>query len=111
LRGSGVTEYWHVPQTRSGKALAHLFYMPIEIVRNEVPQQLQAAVRRGIFSAIRNPRGLWEVDITSELKAKAWDVEVFGPGNFHWARRFSGEDRDPEVIAEAIRNAVRARAA
>ena len=85
--------------------------MPIEVVRNEVPQERQAAVVRGIFSAIGNRPGLWEIDITSEMKANAWDVEVFGPADFHWARRFSGEDRDPEVIAEAIRAAVRPEAA
>jgi len=85
--------------------------MPIEIVRNEVPERSQKAVAKGIFSAIGDRRGLWEIDITSELKAHAWDVEVFGPNNFYWARRFSGEDRDAAVIAEAIREAVRAQAA
>ena len=94
-----------------GKRVAHLFHMPIEIVRNEVPQSVQADVVRGIFSAIGNRRGLWEVDITSELRANAWDVEVFGPRDFYWARRFSGEDRDPQIIAAAIRDAVHARAA
>jgi hypothetical protein len=79
--------------------------MPIQIVRNEVPQDLQKPVAKGIFSAIGNRDGLWEIDITSELEANAWDVEVFGPNNFHWARRFSGEDRDADVIAEAIRYA------
>ena len=85
--------------------------MAIEIVRNEVPQRLQEPVRRGIFSAIGNRRGLWEIDITNELEANAWDVEVFGPHNFHWARRFSGADRDADVISEAIRNAVQEQAA
>jgi hypothetical protein len=85
--------------------------MPIEIVRNEVPQAQQGPVARGIFSAIGNREGLWEIDITSELKAHAWDVEVFGPNSFHWARRFSGEDRDAEVIAAAIRDALLAEAA
>ena len=80
--------------------------MPVQIVRNEVPQGLQQSVATGIFSAIGNRAGLWEVDITSELKANAWDVEVFGPNDFHWARRFSGEDRDAGVISEAIRSAV-----
>jgi len=80
--------------------------MPVQIVRNEVPLRLQESVARGIFSAIGDRAGLWEIDITSELKANAWDVEVFGPNDFHWARRFSGEDRDAEVISEAIRGAV-----
>src|SRR5262245_13852804 len=80
--------------------------MPVQIVRNEVPQGLEQAVATGIFSAIGSRAGLWEVDITSELKANAWDVEVFGPYDFHWARRFSGEDRDAEVISEAIRSVI-----
>ncbi len=85
--------------------------MPVEIVRNEVPQALQERVARGIFSAFGDREELWEIDITSELKAHAWDVEIFGPNNFHWARRFSGEDRDADVIAAAIRDAVLAQAA
>jgi hypothetical protein len=89
----------------------NLRHMPVEIVRNEVPQKLQESVARGIFSALGSRRGLWEVDIASELKANAWDVEVFGPNNFHWARRFSGGDRDPDVISEAIRSAVLEKAA
>jgi hypothetical protein len=80
--------------------------MPVQIVRNEVPLGLQESVARGIFSAIGDRAGLWEIDITSELKASAWDVEVFGPNDFQWARRFSGEDRDAQVISEAIRSAV-----
>ena len=91
---------------RLRKPLCSSENMPIEIVRNELPQHLQAAVAEGIFSAIGDREGLWEIDITSELKANAWDVEVMGPNNFHWARRFSGEDRDPDVIFEAIRSAV-----
>lgn len=85
--------------------------MPIEIVRNEVPQHLQREVSAAVKSGLGSRRGLWEIDITSELKAHAWDIEIFGPGSFYWARRFSGEDRDPQVIAEAIRDAVRAQAA
>ena len=54
---------------------------------------------------------LWQIDITSELNANAWDIEVFGPNNFHWARRFSGLDRDTQVISEAIRSAVSEQAA
>jgi len=85
--------------------------MPIEIVRNEVPQHLQEAVAQGIVGAIGNRPGLWEIDITSELKANAWDIEIFGPRNFYWARRFSGKDRVADVIAQAIQDAVHPRAA
>jgi hypothetical protein len=86
-------------------------HMPIQIVRNEVPQALQESIVKGVFSAIGNRAGLWEVDIISDLNANAWDVEVVGPDNFYWARRFSGEDRDAEVISEAIRSAVHDQAA
>ena len=56
--------------------------MPIQIVRNELPQEVQESVVRGIFSAIGRREGLWEVDITSELDANAWDIEVWGPTIF-----------------------------
>lgn len=85
--------------------------MPIQIVRNEVPQALQPQLAAGISAAIGRRKGLWEVDITSELEANAWDIEIIGPHNFHWARRFSGEDRDVDVISLAIRAAVPRRAA
>ena len=85
--------------------------MPIQIVRNEVPLALQKPLEAGISSAIGNRSGLWDVDIASELQANAWDIELFGPNNFYWARRFSGGDRDVEVISEAIRSAVLEQAA
>ena len=85
--------------------------MGIQFVRNEVPQALQGPLAAGISSAIGNRDGLWEIDITSELQANAWDIEIFGPDNFYWARRFSGEDRDVQVISEAIRAAVLEQAA
>ena len=80
--------------------------MAIQIVRNEVPQSLQGALAAGISSAIGNRPGLWEVDITSQVEANAWDIEIVGPDKFYWTRRFSGEDRDVDVISEAIRAAV-----
>jgi hypothetical protein len=76
-----------------------------------VPLGLQQPLAAGISSAIGGRDGLWEVDITSELQANAWDIEIFGPNNFYWARRFSGKDRDVEVISEAIRSAVLEQAA
>jgi hypothetical protein len=85
--------------------------VPIQIVRNEVPAKLQDSLAAGIRTALGRRHGLWEIDITSELEANAWDVEIIGPAKFYWARRFSGEDRDVEVIAEAIRDAVAHRAA
>jgi hypothetical protein len=85
--------------------------MSVQIVRNEVPQHVQQQLAKGISTAIGSQEGLWVVDITSESEANAWDVEVVGPDHFHWGRRFSGEDRDTEVIVEAIRQSVFDRAA
>ena len=85
--------------------------MPIQIIRNEVPIKQQQVLIAGISSAIGVQNGLWEVDITSEPEANAWDVEIMGPQKFHFARRFSGEDRDVEVISEAIRVAIMEQAA
>jgi hypothetical protein len=83
-----------------------LDYMPIQIVRNELPRRVSKKVVSGIHSAIGDPAGLWSVDITSEVKANAWDIEVVGPDGFYWARRFSGGDRDADVVSEAIRSAI-----
>lgn len=80
--------------------------MPIEIVRNEVPAADQKALVQGISSAIGDRSGLWKVDILAALEANAWDVEITGPDGFYWSRRFSAEDRDAEVISEAVRAAV-----
>ena len=43
------------------------------------------------------------MDIVSDREANAWDIEIAGPDKFYWARRFSGLDRDADVICEAIR--------
>jgi hypothetical protein len=80
--------------------------MSIEIKRNELPGEARASVAQAICFAIGHRKGVWTLDLTSEPAANAWDVEVCGPHNFHWARRFSGEDRDAEVISEAVRSAV-----
>jgi hypothetical protein len=80
--------------------------MPVEIIRNEVPQELQSRLIAGISSAIGNRAGIWNTDITSDLEANAWDIEISGPNHFYWSRRFSGKDRDAEVVYEAIRVAV-----
>ena len=95
----------------AGNNRAASVLMAIQIIRNEVPLALQRPLAQGISSAIGNRSGLWEVDITSELEANAWDIELFGPDTFYWARRFSGKDRDVEVISAAIRAAVLEQAA
>jgi hypothetical protein len=83
----------------------------VRIKRNELPANIRESVAKAISSAIGNRRGMWEVDMTAEPLANAWDVELCGPSKFHWARRFSGEDRDAEVISAAVRDAVMGQAA
>ena len=80
--------------------------MPIEIQRNDLPPLLRDTVAKGILSAIGASQGIWQVALTSEPEANAWDVELRGPNKFYWSRRFSGGDRDADVISEAIRSAV-----
>jgi hypothetical protein len=80
--------------------------MPVEIQRNELPPLLRDSVAKGIFSAMGDSQGIWQVGLTSEPEANAWDVEVRGPNSFQWSRRFSGGDRDADVISEAVRSAV-----
>ena len=80
--------------------------MPVEIQRNELPPVLRDTVAEGIFSAIGDSHAIWQVALTSEPEANAWDVELRGPNKFYWSRRFSGGDRDADVISEAIRSAV-----
>ena len=53
-----------------------------------------------------NDEDAWKVSLTADPRNHAWDVEVSGPRKFHWERRFSGDDRDAEVIAESIRAAL-----
>ena len=79
--------------------------MPVEIKHNELPPLLRDTVVKGIFSAIGASQGIWQVELLSEPEANAWDVEVQGPNHFHWSRRFSGADRDADVIAAAVRSA------
>jgi hypothetical protein len=85
--------------------------MSVHIERNDLPPEAKESVSKGILSVLSDVDGVWQVSLTSELTANAWDVEVQGPNGFHWERRFSGGDRDPEVISEAIRSAVLDRAA
>jgi hypothetical protein len=91
--------------------MCNLNYMPIQIVRNELPKHDQEKIAAAVDSTIGDRAGLWQVDITSESKANAWDIEVVGPDGFYWSRRFSGGDRDAAVISAAIRNAVNEQAA
>lgn len=79
--------------------------MPIIVVTNELPRMIRRAVADTIVSALSHAEGDWRVSLLSDSANNAWDVEVTGPDKFHWERRFSGDDRDAEVITEAIRSA------
>jgi hypothetical protein len=80
--------------------------MAVEIMRNELPGKARESVAKGISSVIGDRDGVWQIDLASDPEANAWDIELSGPDHFHWARRFSGEDRDADVISEAIRSAL-----
>jgi hypothetical protein len=56
-----------------------------------------------MFSTIGHLFGDWVVFVSTDPLNNAWDVSVIGPDRFHWERRFSGLDRDVEVISEAVR--------
>jgi hypothetical protein len=76
--------------------------MPITVVTNELPRTVRRSVAETIVSTLGSADGNWKVSLTSDTENNAWDVEVRGPAKFHWTRRFSGDDRDAEVIVEAM---------
>lgn len=80
--------------------------MSIRVVKNELPPTVRRSVAATIATSFPENESDWMVSMTSDAKNRAWDVEVRGPQNFHWMRRFSGEDRDAEVVAETIRAAL-----
>jgi hypothetical protein len=82
--------------------------MAITVVTNELPRTIRRSVAETIVSALGSAEGDWKVSLTSDTQNNAWDVEVSGPDKFHWTRRFSGDDRDAEVIVEAMRTAMEA---
>jgi hypothetical protein len=80
--------------------------MSSRIVKNDLPPELRRSVAARINSVLPNDGDTWKVSLRADPRNHAWDVEVHGPRKFHWERRFSGDDRDAEVIAESIRAAV-----
>jgi hypothetical protein len=78
--------------------------MPITVVTNELPRTIRRSVAETIVSTLGSMEGDWRVSLTSDSNNHAWDVEVSGPNEFHWVRRFSGDERDAEVIVEAMRS-------
>jgi hypothetical protein len=77
--------------------------MPIKVITNDLPKQIRESVAQTLREALPETPGEWTASIRSDARNHAWDVEVNGPKKAHWERRFSGDDRDAEVIAEAIR--------
>ena len=80
--------------------------MPLKVITNELPRSVRRSVAETIEAETIDARGEWTASMKPAPNNNAWDVEVTGPDRFHWSRRFSGKDRDGEVIAEAIRSAV-----
>ena len=80
--------------------------MPIMVVTNQLPRLLRRSVAETLGSKLSDAEGDWKVTLATDASNNAWDVEVTGPHKFQWSRRFSGDDRDAEVIAEAIRSAM-----
>ena len=80
--------------------------MPVTVMTKELPSTAREAVANRIRRTLSETKGDWMVHIRPDSRNNAWDVEVNGPGKSHWERRFSGDDRDGEVIAEAIRSGI-----
>jgi hypothetical protein len=80
--------------------------MPIKVLTSELPRKVRRSVAGAIEAALAGAHGDWTAALTSDETNNAWDVEVDGPGEFHWARRFSAGDRDADVIAAAITSAI-----
>jgi len=81
--------------------------MPITVVTNELPRTVRRSVAETIVSVLGGAEGDWKVSLASDPENNAWDVEVSGPQRFHWTRRFSADDRDADVIVEAMRSALK----
>ena len=77
--------------------------MPIKVIADDLPRQIRESVTQTIQKALSQSHGDWTASIKSDARNHAWDVEITGPRKTHWERRFSGDDRDADVIAEAIR--------
>lgn len=80
--------------------------MPVTVTTRELSNTAREVVANKIRRSLSDTKGDWMVSIRSDSRNNAWDVEVNGPRKSHWERRFSGDDRDAEVIAEAIRSGI-----
>jgi len=80
--------------------------MAVTIMTKELPHTARENVAGKIRRSLSATKGDWMVSIRPDPRNNAWDVEVKGPQKSHWERRFSGEDRDGAVIAEAIKSGI-----
>ena len=76
--------------------------MPYSIRAAELSPIEQHRLRKAMFATVGDLFGDWVVFVSTDPLNNAWDVSVIGPDRFHWERRFSGPDRDVDVIAEAV---------
>ena len=81
--------------------------MPFSIRAAELSPLEQHRLRKAMFSAIGDLFGDWIVFVSTDPLNSAWDVSVLGPDRYRWERRFSGFERDADVIAEAVRARLR----
>lgn len=79
--------------------------MPIRVVQSELPAGIRRSITETLADLLPDDEKEWTVALASDLKNNAWDVEVRGP-RFHWSRRFSGRDRDGDIVAEWLRAAL-----
>jgi hypothetical protein len=86
---------------------ARIILMPMRVVQNELPRTIRRTVADAIAELLPDDDKDWSLSMASDAKNNAWDVELRGP-QFHWMRRFSGRDRDSNVVAEAIHAALHA---
>lgn len=80
--------------------------MAVTVMAKELPSTARQNVAGKIRKTLSATKGDWMVYIRPDPRNNAWDVAVDGPQKSHWERRFSGEDRDGEVIAEAIKSGI-----
>ena len=80
--------------------------MPVSIRAGELKTEEQEQLTKAVSSRFGDLTGEWMVFVSTDPLNNAWDASLIGPGSFHWERRFSGFDRDVDVIAEAMLHAL-----
>jgi len=78
----------------------------VHVHSSGVSADVRQSVAEAVIAAVGDRQGDWEVSISDDPANNAWDVEVLGPNQLYWSRRFSGEDRDSSVISAAVNDAI-----